>query len=46
MAMSKEEGEQRQKFSVERENVCVAAAICRHLQVPLHGMQTYTWPCR
>jgi hypothetical protein len=34
------------KYSVERENVSVAAAVCRHLQVSVDGMRSYYWPCR
>mmetsp|Transcript_22849 Transcript_22849/g.42653 ORF Transcript_22849/g.42653 Transcript_22849/m.42653 type:complete len:566 (-) Transcript_22849:276-1973(-) len=39
-------GKEISKYSVEQENVCVSAAVCRHLHVPLQGMQTYYWPCR
>lgn len=34
------------KYSMERENVCVSMAVCRHLEVPVGGMQSYYWPCR
>jgi dihydrofolate synthase/folylpolyglutamate synthase len=33
-------------YSVQRENVCVAAAVLQYLNIPLDGMVDFYWPCR
>lgn len=33
-------------YSVQVENLCLSAAVLRHLRCPLEGMKDFYWPCR